>query len=375
MTVSDVWPPLEDDLADLADAVRTFSADRLTEPAARAEESDTLREELVQALGGQGLWTLGVPERHGGGGADLLALSVAMQGIATVAPVAAAAVATAHAAYLAVAEASAVAAGGLPVLIDTTDPLTSVRVTRCAAGWSVDGTASRVEGAGAAALFVVVDPEAGALLVEPSACTIGRPMRRCGLRGLPPHPVTFHDARFDVGASAPAEATRARATLLTLLGATACGIAESAWAAARDYAGSRAQFGRRLREFPALACRLDEMAEQTRGRLLILTDAAREAARQAGHASRTDPARVAARCARTAVEVADAAIQLHGGYGYLAEYPVERGLRDAVTVRALVAQAASRSASANRHGTGTTASGRDEPDGNLMSAATFSKGC
>lgn len=346
MTVQDVRPGLSEELADLGAMVAAFSAGRLAGLAARAEETDTLSPDLLAELAAQGLWTLGVSQRHGGGGADLLAVTVALQQLATVTPAAAVAVAWVHVAVSAVAGtaaapvAAAAAAGKMPVPIDTGDPLSSVRVTRRDDGWSVDGTVARVEGAGDAPLFVLTDPRAGALLIEPSApgCEVGEPIGRTGLRGLVPRSVTFAQVRVPGGAALPADRERARTTRLLLLSATACGIAESAWAAALSYSRSRTQFGRLLAEFPAVAAMLDSMAQELAGRLDALVGAAGAPARVAGGAR--DPASLAGSCGRSAVRIADRAIQLHGGYGYLAEYPVERALRDAVTVRALAAAAA-----------------------------------
>lgn len=349
MSLTRVRPPLGEELEDLADMVTAFCADRLAGPAETAEVSDALPPELPAELAAQGLWTLGVGEHHGGGGAGLVALTVAVERLATVSPAAAVAVAGVHAAVFAVADAvaapvAAVAAtGALPVLIDTADPLTSVRVTRSGEGWSVDGTAARVEGAGEAALFVLADPRAGVLLIEPPfpGCAVHGPIGRAGLRGLVPRAVTFAGARVARDAALPADRGRAHTARLLLLGAAACGIAESAWSAARRYTGSRTQFGRALAAFPAVAAMLDDMAADVADRLGGLVSAAAAPGRPEGAAP--DTAALARACARAAVRVADCAIQLHGGYGYLAEYRVERGLRDAVTLRALVAAAAAES--------------------------------
>ena len=96
---------------------------------------------------------------------------------------------------------------------------------------------------------------------------------------------------------------------------------------ARDHMKVRRQFGKSLAEFQALQFRLADMAiELDAARLMVHRGAA---ALDAGHPDATQYCAMAKRFATDAgFEVANAALQLHGGYGYIREYPIERVVRD-----------------------------------------------
>jgi alkylation response protein AidB-like acyl-CoA dehydrogenase len=115
---------------------------------------------------------------------------------------------------------------------------------------------------------------------------------------------------------------------LLCVAAAAIGTAEAALTAAVEYTGQRTQFGQRLSQFAALR----SIMGQVRADLDASWAAVEGAAAVTGNA-------VAARAALTAgaagVRSALQAIQLHGGYGYIEEFVVERYLRDAVSLRAL----------------------------------------
>jgi alkylation response protein AidB-like acyl-CoA dehydrogenase len=96
---------------------------------------------------------------------------------------------------------------------------------------------------------------------------------------------------------------------------------------ARDYLKQRKQFGRPLADFQALQFRLADMATELEAARLMVRSAAR--ALDAGHPEATKRCAMAKRFATDAgFNVANEALQLHGGYGYLRDYPLERIVRD-----------------------------------------------
>jgi alkylation response protein AidB-like acyl-CoA dehydrogenase len=111
------------------------------------------------------------------------------------------------------------------------------------------------------------------------------------------------------------------------IAACSLGGAQLALDTARAYVDTRKQFGRRLREFQGLQFRLADMETQMEaGRLMVRRAAA---ALDAGDPAATRLCAMAKRFATDAgFEVANQALQLHGGYGYLKDYPLERIVRD-----------------------------------------------
>ncbi len=115
------------------------------------------------------------------------------------------------------------------------------------------------------------------------------------------------------------------------IAAQAVGIARSAFEAARKYARQRSVFGHAISEFQVLRFYLADMAtEIDAARLLTWRAAARkdEAAEKGGRF--TEEAAIAKLyAAEMAQRVSTKALQIHGGYGYTKEFPVERNFRDA----------------------------------------------
>jgi alkylation response protein AidB-like acyl-CoA dehydrogenase len=105
------------------------------------------------------------------------------------------------------------------------------------------------------------------------------------------------------------------------------GGASLALGLARDYLKTRKQFGKPLADFQALQFRLADMATELEAARLMVRSAAR--ALDAGHPEATKRCAMAKRFATDAgFEIANQALQLHGGYGYLKDYPLERIVRD-----------------------------------------------
>ncbi len=111
------------------------------------------------------------------------------------------------------------------------------------------------------------------------------------------------------------------------IAAQAVGIAQGAYERALQYAKERTQFGRKIAEFQAIQHKLAEMATKIETARLLLYKAAWNFDQGRIDPKLTSMAKFYA--GRVAVEVADEAIQIFGGYGYIADYDVERFYRDA----------------------------------------------
>ena len=205
--------------------------------------------------------------------------------------------------------------------------------------------ARRVEwGASARVGLVLVDDDVvlvGGSAWERRSC--GELLRRAGMRGAPPCALAI-DAEISPGARLTAVPADLRATRLALLAALAAGLMTAAARHARDYAGDRRQFGRALADIPVVAEKVERAtAAASTARTEALACARAIDERLTG--ANADSAALAERTCTGAVRVAIDAMQVFGGYGYLTEYPLERILRDTVTLRAIAAGGLS-----NQHG-------------------------
>jgi alkylation response protein AidB-like acyl-CoA dehydrogenase len=110
------------------------------------------------------------------------------------------------------------------------------------------------------------------------------------------------------------------------IAAQAVGMARAAFEAALAYAQERQSFGRPIIEHQAVAFRLADMATRIHGAELMVLDAA--ALRDAGRPCLKEAAMAKLTASEMAEQVCSDAIQIHGGYGYLSDFPVERIYRD-----------------------------------------------
>ncbi len=110
------------------------------------------------------------------------------------------------------------------------------------------------------------------------------------------------------------------------IAAQSVGMARAAYLAALDYAQQRETFGRPIIEHQAVAFRLADMATKLHGAELMVLEAA--GLRDAGKPCMKEAAMAKLFASEMAEEVASAAVQIHGGYGYLRDFPVERIYRD-----------------------------------------------
>lgn len=110
------------------------------------------------------------------------------------------------------------------------------------------------------------------------------------------------------------------------IAAQSVGLARAAFEAARAYARERVTFGKPIIEHQAVAFRLADMATKIEAARQMVLHAA--ALREAGKPCLTEASMAKLVASEMAEQVCSAAIQIHGGYGYLADYPVERIYRD-----------------------------------------------
>jgi alkylation response protein AidB-like acyl-CoA dehydrogenase len=111
------------------------------------------------------------------------------------------------------------------------------------------------------------------------------------------------------------------------IAAFSIGIAQSSLEASIAYARTRKQFGRAIAEFQAIQMKIADMSTQIEAARLLCWKAA--ALRDSGKEHTVESSQAKLFASEMAVHVALEAIQVHGGYGYIKEYPVERHLRDA----------------------------------------------
>ncbi|MQA83569.1 MAG: hypothetical protein GEV03_02775 [Streptosporangiales bacterium] len=348
-------PAQTEEQRELVAVLDAFVAERVRPRLADIAAADRVPDDLHARLGSQGLWSLGMPEEVGGGGGDLPTLVLALQRLATGSAALALTVAHAHAVVAVLADhaegrsaAAEVAAGARPALVD----LVRAPVTATAQddGPVLDGAVPRVD-AGDARLHLLLEPPGvpgGVALADPTVpgFVAGPVARRCGLAGATTRAIEFdgcHLARLAPFPATAAAASRGRIVLLLGAAAAAAGIAEAAATAAGGYLAERHQFGGPLAERPVLRRRLVALRGHVQAALdSVWARGTRTAGLAALPADEADTlagecAAVAGRCTSTAVAVGADAVQLHGGYGYLEEYAVERLMRDAVSLRAAAA--------------------------------------
>jgi hypothetical protein len=161
----------------------------------------------------------------------------------------------------------------------------------------------------------------------------GRKEDKLGVRSSDTSELVFEDCRVPAANLLGQEGMGFVDTLRILdkgriaIAAFSLGIAQAALEASLRYARERRQFGHAIADFQAIQFKVAEMAVKVDAARLLTWRAATLADRGATHTAESSMAKLFA--SEAAVEVALEAVQLHGGYGYIKEYPVERYLRDA----------------------------------------------
>ena len=206
----------------------------------------------------------------------------------------------------------------------------------------LNGSKAFISGAGYSDLYVAMvrtgDEGANGVscfLVEKGTpgLSFGANERKMGWNSQPTAQVIFEDCRVPAENLLGNEGDGFKFAMKGLdggrLNIAACslGTAQRAFDKALAYAGEREQFGNRISDFQAIQFKLADMATELQAARLMLYDAAR--ALDSNDPERTKRSAMAKRFVTDAgFNIANEALQIHGGYGYLQDYEVERMVRD-----------------------------------------------
>jgi alkylation response protein AidB-like acyl-CoA dehydrogenase len=223
-----------------------------------------------------------------------------------------------------------------PVLVDGGP--TPVSASIDGFGWRLDGAVARLEWVAEADRLVVIavtDEGPAVFEVDPSTAGVELGAREAttGMLGVPVRGLHLDGARVIGGEPAGGARAAARARRHRALTGAAMAVALAAVGVevAVAYAGQRRQFGRRLSEFGALRALIADMEARTLAASALLWSASGNTGDPLGGPGAFRAARVAV---EAALSVTRDAVQVHGGYGYIRGHPVERLMRDAVSVAA-----------------------------------------
>jgi butyryl-CoA dehydrogenase len=220
---------------------------------------------------------------------------------------------------------------------------TRTRARREGDCWVLNGSKRFITNAGVADTYIVTavtdsSADAGkisAFILESGTpgFSIGRMEEKMGLHASNTGELLFDDCRIPLANLLGDEGQGDRLFLKTLdggrigIGAMALGLAQAAFEAASAYAKERKQFGRAIATFQGVAFKIADMAtEIDAARLLVYRSAW---LKDQGRPYSTESAMAKLFASEVAQRATNAAIQVHGGYGYITEYRVERYLRDA----------------------------------------------
>ena len=351
---------LTEDQIQIRDAVRDFAQTRLAPGAAARDREARFPHAELAEMGALGYLGMLVPETYGGSDLGSVAYALALEEVAA-ADGATSTILSVHSSV-----------GCVPILRFGTEDQKRRFLPRMAAGDWIGGFALTEPQAGSDAsalrtramrdgdhyvingakqfitsgkngsvviVFAVTDPGAGKKGISAFIVPTDTPgynvvtvERKLGQHSSDTCALSFTDMRVPVENRLGAEGEGYRIALANLEGgrigiaAQAVGMARAALEAATAYAKERETFGQKIIAHQAVGFRLADMATKVAVARQMMLHAA--ALREAGQPCLTEASMAKLYASEMAEKVCSAAIQIHGGYGYLADYPVERIARD-----------------------------------------------
>jgi butyryl-CoA dehydrogenase len=352
---------LSEDQIMMRDSAREFADKRLKDIAEELDAKATMPDELLAETGELGYFGLLAPDQYGGLEVDMLSYALVIEEIARKCAGLAITLSVHNSLTI-----GAIATYGtdenkekfLPKLAtgefigayslsepDSGTDAGSLKTTAIADGdhYILNGTKNWVSTAKWAKVFVVfvlTNPEAGSkgiscLVVEPETegMSLGVPEKKMGLKCSDTRDISFLDAKVPKANLLGEEHNGFKIALSLLdngrigVASQALGIAQEAFNEALSYSKERKQFGRPICDFQAIQFKLADMAMRIDCARLMTYRAAVLKDTDGRYSKEISMAKLYA--SETANYVANQALQIHGGYGYVKEYPVERYFRDA----------------------------------------------
>ncbi|HYM64416.1 MAG TPA: acyl-CoA dehydrogenase family protein [Gaiellaceae bacterium] len=338
--------------------VREFAAERIAPVAEELDWEHRFPYEIVAELAKLGLMGVPVPEEYGGAGGDTLSYAIAIEELTRVDS------------SVAITVAAHTSLGTMPILLFGTEEQKREWVPDLAAGkrlaafgltepgagsdagatktraelrdgqWVVNGSKIFITNAGTDITSCVSitartgDDEISNLIVPNGTpgYEISAPMRKMGWHASDTRELSFQDCAVPEGNLLGERGAGFRQFLEILDGgrisvaAMGVGLAQGAYDLASAYAKEREQFGKPIAEFQAVRFRLADMATEIEaGRQLVYKAAW---AKDQGGAFATEAAMAKLYTGELSNRVVNAALEIHGGYGYTDEYPISRLYRD-----------------------------------------------
>ena len=340
--------------------VREFAEKEIAPRAEEIDATDTFPHDLFQRMGDVGLLGLPFPPQYGGSGADYHAMVIALEEVARVSGSMAITL-DAHTSlccepifhfgtdeqkkrYLpGLLSGQRIGAFGLTEPQAGSDAgATQTRAVRDGDAWVINGQKIYITNGSIADVIVITaktDPEAGtrgisAFIVEAGTPGFkpGRDEKKMGLKGSVTSELFFENCRIPPENLLGEENRGFHQFLSTLdagriaIAAMAVGLAQGACERSVDYAKDREQFGRPIADFQAIRWMIADMATGIDAARLMVHRAAWLKERGQPYTKEASMAKLLA--SEVSERVCHKAIQIHGGYGYVREYEVERMYRD-----------------------------------------------
>jgi len=351
---------LDQDHLMIRDAVRTFARDAVTPNAAQWDRERTFPADVHRQLAQLGAYGVLVPEEYGGAGLDALALAVILEEIAAGDGGTSTAISVNNCPVCSILLTygndqqkrdwlTPLARGEMLGAFCLTEPQAGSDASALRTTATRDGDSYVLNGVkqfitsgkngNVAIVMAVTDKNAGkrgisAFIVPTDApgYVVARLEEKLGQHSSDTAQIVFDNCRVPAANLIGAEGEGYRIALSGLEGgrigiaAQSVGMARAAFEAALSYAKERESFGQPLFSHQAVQFRLADMATQLEAARQLIWHAA--SLKDAGQPCLTEAAMAKLFASEAAERICSAALQIHGGYGYLSDFPVERIYRD-----------------------------------------------